>query len=401
MISVNNNQQKLAPFLAAADVAAAYVRLALGVGRHVPGLVNSYEGQPEWQQAVISDPPSLETLRNHAVTVATAVQQSSLSPNRQKRLLRRVRALLWLIRSLNNEHIIFSEQVRMLLDVQLESVDEAFFQAAHETLAAVLPGNGSLAERWAAWQATYTVPVSKAMALLPPLLAELGLQWQKDAQQKISPIAVKIAEGIEEIAYQPGKLTLPAAGSVRHDRLFHLAARWGHGGLHSLYQAVAQRHVAGEREEAVWLNLGPDQVLAQGLSRAWLPSLNLYGSAIPELLEAAGVTAVPAAELQAIHMAEDALQWALANAAILLHGEQLRPRAVRRYLMANALCDQETAVAHLERLSHPTHAAHVFAPLIGGPLIQAWLAQDDHSLNDLLTDPPVPSTMVFAVRFGE
>jgi hypothetical protein len=285
--------------------------------------------------------------------------------------------------------------------VQPESVDEAFFQAAHETLAAVLPGNGSLAERWAAWQAAYNVPVSKAMALLPPLLAELGLQWQKDAQQKISPITVKIAEGIEEIAYQPGKLTLPAAGSVRLDRLFHLAARWGHGGVHSLYLAGAQRHEAGEREEVVWLNLGPDQVLVQGLSRAWLPSLNLYESAIPELFELAGVMAVPAAELQAIHIAEDALQWTQANAAILLHGEQLRPRAVRRYLMANALCDQETAVAHLERLSNPINAAHAFAPLIGGPLIQAWLAQDDHSLNDLLTDPPVPSTMVFAVRFGE
>lgn len=401
MISVNNNHQKLSPISAKADIDAAYVRLALGVGQYVPGLVNDYWGPPEWQQAVKADPPSLDILRHHAVSVATAVQQSSLPENRQKRLLRRVRALLWLIRSLDNEQIMFSEQVRMLLDVQPESVDEAFFQTTHETLAAVLPGAGSLTERWTAWQAAYTVPVSKAMSLLPSLLAELGSLWQKDAQQQISPIAVKSTDGIEEISYQPGELALPATGSVRLDRLFHLASRWGHGGAHSLHLAAKQQYEAGNGEEAVWLNLGPDQILARGLSLAWLPVLNLYESAIPELLELAEVTAVPAAELQAIHLAEDALQWALANSAILLHGQQLRPRAVRRYLMANALCDQETAVAHLERLSNPTWAAHVFAPLIGGPLIQAWLAQDGHSLNDLLTDPPVPSTMVFAVRFGE
>ena len=401
MISVNNNQQKVAPFPAATDLDAAYVRLALGVGQHVPGLVNSYWGPPGWRQAVIDDPPSLATLRNHAVTVATAVQQSSLPPNRQKRLLRRVRALLWLIRSLNNEHIIFSEQVRMLLDVQPESVDAAFFQAAHEMLTAVLPGDGSLTERWTAWQAANTIPVSKARTLLPSLLTELGALWQKDAQLRISPIAISAAEGTEAIAYQPGELTLPATRSIRLDRLFHLASRWGHGGVHSLLLAAKKRYGAGDGEEAVWLNLGPDQLLAQGLSLAWLPSLNLYESAIPELLELAGETAVPAAELQAIHLAEDALQWTLANAAILLHGEQLRPRAVRRYLMANALCDQETAVAHLEHLNNPIKAAHAFAPLIGGPLIQAWLAMDDHCLNDMLTDPPVPSTLVFAVRFGE
>ena len=400
MISVNN-QQKREQFPATTDLDAAYIRLTLGVGQYVPGLVNHYLGPSEWQQAVIADPPSLEMLRNHAVSVATAVQQSKLPENRQKRLLRRVRALLWLIRSLNNEQIIFSEQVRMLLDVQPESVDESFFQTAHETLEAVLPGTGSLTERWTDWQATFTIPMAKAKHLLPSLLTELGSLWQKDSQQGLNSIAVSATVGADEIAYQPGELVLPAAGSVRIDRLFHLAARWGHGGAHSLHLAAKQRYKAGNQEEAVSLNLGPDQILAQGLSLAWLPSLNLYENALPELFELAGLTAVPAAELQAIHLAEDALQWALANSAVLLHGQQLRPRAVRRYLMANALCDQETAVTHLERLSNPTSAAHVFAPLIGGPLINAWLGQEDHSLNDLLTDPPVPSTMVFAVRFGE
>lgn len=400
MIPVNNHQHRPLPPAKTSDMGAAYGRLALGVAHYFPNLINNYWGPRAWRQTVAANPPTLDRLRTQAVALATAVQQSPLPENRQKRVLRRVRALLWLVRCLNQEPIIFSEQVRLLLDVQPESVDEAFFQTAHETLTAVLPGNGTLAERWAAWQRAYSIPTAKAAALLPPVLAALAACWQEDSQQRIDPMAVIPEEGVKETTCQAGVLKLPAMGTVRVDRLYHLAARWGAGGVHSLQTAAAQRFENGDLEEALWLNLGPDQVLAQGLPVAWLPALNLYQKAIPHLLESAGFTAMPPAELQAIHMAEDALQWALGNAALLLHGERLRPRAVRRHLIANALYDRQTADTCLARLSHPVQAAQGFAALIGGPLLAAWLAQDGNSLNDLMIDPPVPSTMVFAVRFA-
>jgi hypothetical protein len=66
----------------------------------------------------------------------------------------------------------------------------------------------------------------------------------------------------------------------------------------------------------------------------FLPQLDLYGAAIPALLAQSGLPGLEPAELQALHLAEDALQWARANAALLLHSEKLRPRASRRYLMA-------------------------------------------------------------------
>jgi hypothetical protein len=72
MISVNNNHQRPASLPVTADMDTAYVRLVLGVAHHVPGLLNSYWGPPAWQQAITADPPSLETLRTHAVAVATA-----------------------------------------------------------------------------------------------------------------------------------------------------------------------------------------------------------------------------------------------------------------------------------------------------------------------------------------
>jgi hypothetical protein len=285
------------------------------------------------------------------------------------------------------EQIMFSEQVRLLLDVQPESVDSSVFAAAQEGLTAVLPGGDSLSQRWADWQAAYT---TTALAILPQLQQALRVLDQ--------PCDIILTQA-EAIAYRPGKVYLPTVWPIRVDRLGHLVAQWGV--MCGVVTAVAQRYEAGQTECALWLNYGPQQVLAQGLPAAILSTLNLYDEFIPHLLQDAGLPAIAAGQLQAIHMAEDALCWVEANVALMLHGEGLRPRALRRYVMANKLVDGETAETLLTQLANPIYASHLFAPLIGSPLIKAWLAQSQQSVTGLLADPPVPSTMLFAVRFDD
>jgi len=397
------------------EIGAAYVRLALGVAQAIPGLVQAYLGPPEWREAVVAEPASLEMLRTHGVAVATAIQQSDLPRNRKERLLRNVRALLWLIRALSGERVIFAEQVRLLLDLKPESVDEAFFQTAHDSLAEALPGSAPLAERWVEWQARQTIPGGAARPLLVEALETLRERLGARGLSTAEKLTIVEVEGDGSPFYQPGELHLPREAAIRIDRLYHLALQWGYGGVHSTYAALAQRYHAGdyragdyragdyragEVENAVFLALGPDQVMARGLPVALLPSLDLYATAIPDLLRAAGLPAETGDRLQVIHAAEDMLQWGLANAALLLHAENLRPRAIRRHLMTNTLWPRDTADHLLEQLSDPVQAAHVFAPLIGGPLIKTWLGQGEHTVSSLLADPPVPSTMVFEVRFG-
>ena len=397
-----------------ADIGPAYVRLALGVAQYYPGLLNNFLGPAAWLEAVRAEPPSLEMLRQHAVAVATAAQKSNLPRNRKERVLRLTRALLWLIRAKEGEQIIFSEQVRMLLDVQLESAAEEVFQTAHETLAALLPGDGPLAERWTAWQANYTIPVTQVMPWLIEAVNDLREKMKQFETVSLSPahsngkankkdaeaLRLTLSGDEKTFAYRPNEWRIASTASLRVDRLYHLAARWGYGGQHTVYMAAARRYAAGETECAALPNLGPDRVLTEGLPSVLLPKFNLYAETIPDLLDKAGLPAAQPERLQALHLAEDALQWAAANAALLLHGEGLRPRAIRRYLMAHALIDHEEADHLLEQLADPIRAAHIFAPLIGGPLLKAWLAQDSRSVSELLTDPPVPSTMLFEVRFN-
>jgi hypothetical protein len=398
--TANNIKLYVAP-PTTAEIGAAYVRLALGVAQEAPQLLQAYLGPPEWREAVLAEPVSLEMLRTHGVAVATAIQKSDLPRNRQERLLRNVRALLWLIRALAGERVIFSEQVRLLLDLKPESVDEVFFQTAHDSLAEALPGSTPLAERWAGWQARQTIPAGVARPLLVEALETLREQLGSGGLQTTEKLEIVETAGHGSLFYQPGELHLPREAAVRVDRLYHLALQWGYGGVHSTYSALARRYQAGEIENAVFLTLGPGQVIAQGLPLALLPGLDLYATAIPDLLRAAGLPAEAGDRLQVIHAAEDMLQWGLANAALLLHAENLRPRAIRRHLMTNALWPRDMADDLLEELSDPVQAAHVFAPLIGGPLIRTWLAQGEHTVSSLLADPPAPSTMVFEIRFGE
>jgi hypothetical protein len=282
--------------------------------------------------------------------------------------------------------MMFSEQVRLLLDVQPESVDSSVFATSHGGLTAVLPEGDSLSQRWADWQDTYTTTIDT-----------VDLRGFKNLGGLASFEIILTDE--ETVTFQPAKVIVPSDYAVRVDRLGHLAVQWGV--MCGTVTAVQQHYQAGETECAVWLNYGPQQVLAQGLPHTILSESNLYDERIPQLLHEAELPAIPAEQLQAIHMAEDALRWVEANVALMLHGEGLRPRALRRYVMANKLVDGETAESLLNQLANPIYAAHLFAPLIGGPLIKAWFDQSQQSIAGLLADPPVPSTMLFTVRFGD
>lgn len=363
------------------EIGAAYARLALGLSQKVPGLLNAYVGPEEWLEAILAEPPDLLMLRHHAEAVATAAQKSQLQRNRKERLLRNVRGLLCLIRVAMGEQIMFTEQVRMLLDLRARSFR---FQGFAE---------------WATWQATYTMPVTTALPLLSAAVESLrerlaahpfdletrDLLTQGDMQ-------VVAVEGDGVPFYQQGQLCVPEQGTLRVDRLYHLAARLGYGGTHTMHTAMRQRYAAGEAECAVLLNFGPDQVIVQGLYESLLPKLDLYATAIPALLQAAGLPA-NAEQLRRIHAAEELLECSKANAALLLHQEKMRSRDVRSYLARSGLMTRQQAGRLVREVADPLRAAHVFAPLIGGILIQQWLRNDDHSISALLTDPPVPSRM--------
>lgn len=388
------------------EIGAAYARLMLGVGQKAPNFVADYWGPQAWLDAVLQTPPTWENLRQHAVAVATAAQQSDLPRNRRERILRNVRAALWLIRSGSGESMIFSEQVRMLIDLQPQGAEEGIFDTALQTLDQLLPNQDEeLADRWSTWQAQMTLPAIDALPFLKEAL-ETFTPLAGDSSATLNVALQESIAGDDPISYQRGTLAIDPTTPLRIDRLFHEAARWQ--SLHLFESSLRHRYdqATSDAECALRLNLGPDQVLINGLPQLLLNSVDLYESALPALLNKAGFDQINQAQLsindlRAIHIIENAMQWVRANVALMLHAEGLRPRAVRRHLSTAALLDRETADATAERLADPLVAAQTFAIQLGASLVPKWMEQNELTITELLADPPVPSSMMFDVKFAD
>gem|GEM_PF-6670455 len=237
-----------------------------------------------------------------------------------------------------------------------------------------------------------------------PLLQEAVTTLHPVVADGSEPIELLLGEPSDgpTFAYHRGTLAVNANAKLRLDRIYHIAAQWGHGGLHSIYSALRCRYDDQQDAECtLLLNLGPDQVLIQGLPHAVLAGFDIYESVLPALIQQAGHINIDSEELRAFHLIEDALQWVQANVVLMLHSEGLRPRAVRRHLTDTALMSREEADALLTILGDPIRAAHEFAPRLGGALIQHWLTKSDCSVAALLADPPVPSTMLFELQYQD
>lgn len=389
-------------------IGEAYARLALDLGVHLPGFVLGCTAPPAWTPDPAADPAALTDLRHRGLNVATAIQQSALPAAEQQWLLQQVRAMLWLIRAGLGGQILFTEQVRMVLDVTPEAVADDVFEQARQALELLLPGRGPLAERWRRWQASVTITSEEAAPLLRQALAfgrerfrHLGLTDGLDESVTVVLKAGGPVPAVTSLGDGQSTITLPAGGAVRADRLLHLATRLGYGGWHTWFLAAQARFRSRMLPDGcVVTALGPHCVLVEGLAGLLCEQLlhqGGYAWLLGRLQAQTGLPRLPVDELQAIHAAEDALAWIAGNVALLLHTQGIRPRGVRHYVTARTPLDPAAAERLIEEALHPLERYRLYARLIGPHLVRRWVGQGDDPLARaarLLVEPHVPSDLL-------
>src|SRR5690242_2447526 len=160
------------------DVPERYIELGLRLGRHADGLVDAYYGPSEIKERV--DAEDLQAPADLACHAAELLESlDGLDGQRRKWLRAQLVGLETVARRLAGEDVSFEDEVERCYGIRPEHVPEEQFEEAHRALDEVLPGDGSLAERYQAWRETNTLSGEELSRAVDSLASELRARTQE------------------------------------------------------------------------------------------------------------------------------------------------------------------------------------------------------------------------------
>ncbi|MGH2996435.1 MAG: hypothetical protein ACRDM9_08970 [Gaiellaceae bacterium] len=383
-------------------VVERYLLLGLRLGRHVDGLVDAYYGPAELAAAVEAEPL--------VAPQALVEEAASLLAETEGWLHDQVRGLRTYAGVLAGEDVSYADEVEGCYGVRPQRVSEEIFAAAHERLAALLPGEGALADRFEAWRQAQIVPSDRVVGALEAVVRELrgrtralvGLPDGEDVELE----SVRDEPWLAFNYYRGGlrsrvvvNIDLPIAVG----ELVHLGAHEAYPGHHAEHAWKESRLVQGRGllEEAILLVPTPQALVSEGIAEAGAELVldSEAGEALTAILHAEGV-AYDAAETAAIRAAREPLALAATNAALMLHEDAAGMEEARGYLERWTLQTRVRAEKSIAFLTDPTWRAYATTYTEGLRLCRAYVAGDAAALARLLTEQVTIGELVSAVDGG-
>ncbi|MEC4728649.1 hypothetical protein HWQ46_24305 [Shewanella sp. D64] len=147
------------------DIAHSYVRLVLAVGLHDPSYVDAYYGPESWQVECQKEP--LESLLRHVRTLLDRISVLRLEgvivklKDRQAFLIKQLNSVEYYIKHLQGSKGSFELESISLYDTQADNYSPESFEPALDDIAKLLPGEGSLSQRFEVYRAQFIVPHSR------------------------------------------------------------------------------------------------------------------------------------------------------------------------------------------------------------------------------------------------
>ena len=336
-------------------IAESYVRLVLAVGTHDADYVDAYYGPPEWRSAADSaaEPldsiaarvgPLIENIRT--VQVSAADTMLALRRSYLEKQLESVQAR---VRQLQGERMTFDEESRALYDAVAPTHSEAHFDSLLAQLEPMLPGEGTIAQRYSRYRQSFVIPPERVDTVFRAAIAEA--RRRTSSQVSLPPSETFT---LEYVTNQPWSGYNWYQGSARSliqintdlpitiDRAVDLAAHEGYPG-HHVYNVLLEHHLVRERgwvEYSVYPLFSPQSLIAEGSAnfgiRVAFPGEERTAFERDVLYPLAGLDASRADEYATVLALADRLSYAGNEAA-------------RRYL--DGAIDAEEAAAWLERFA--------------------------------------------------
>ena len=159
------------------DVAATrFVKLALAIGVHDGAFVDAYHGPIEWRDEATAAQLSIENIEDDAeallIEVARWNADQPIHSVRGAMLEKNLRAALARLQIVQGETYSFDEETRLLYDAVVPEYDVDQFYAALAQIEELLPGDGPLHQRVAAFRNSLAIPTDKLGVVFDAAIAE-------------------------------------------------------------------------------------------------------------------------------------------------------------------------------------------------------------------------------------
>lgn len=373
-----------------------YLGLGLRLGRHVDGLVDAYYGPPALKEQVDAEQlPEAKDLVADAERLLDGLDDGWLRYQ--------VVGLETVARKLAGEEIPYADEVERCYGIRPRHVPEEQFEAAHRALDDLLPGEGSLAERYQAWREGDPVPSDKLPAMLEAIASDLralatevvGLPNGEQAE-----LDYVTDEPWSAFNYYLGGLRSRIAVNVGvpmlASRVVHLVAHEIYPGHHTEHATKEQVLVRdrGRLEESILLVGTPSSLISEGIAEVGTEILlEDQDRFTADHLSRVGLDYD--AELAATARgAREPLEHVSTNAALAFHEGRASLEETRDYLRRWGLVSDERAGHMVSFLADPLWRSYVTTYTDGYQVCRDWVGGDPARFRRLLTEQLSPADLL-------
>ena len=367
------------------DIPREYVLLGLRFDRLVQGFVDAYTGDPALPRQVADEPrPEPRALTARARELRRELPGSGLPEDRVAFLDAQLVALECSGRTLGGERMAFVDEVEAYFGVRITPGDQDEYAEAHQRLDALLPGDGPLADRYAAYRSVDECPPDRldgAVRELSSALRDVVRSGYGLPEGETVDYQIVTDEPWSGFNYYLGGLRSRVAINAdlphRLSQLPHLVAHESYPGHHTEHCRKERGLVGagGRLEHTAFLVNTPECLVAEGLAdlgiaatvgAGWGPwAQELYAEDLR--LPFDGELA------ERVAGAVRGLDPARQDAALLLHDRGASEDEVVAFLTRWMLVSERRARQSLRFLSHPLWRAYTTTYVEGYRLLSRWL----------------------------
>ena len=406
------------------DIAEAYVRLVLAVGQHDPDYVDAYYGPADWKAAaerqkrpVVDLLAETRQLMASIPTPMLAGQSDPLVPPRHDYLRGQLRAVEGRLRMLQGEKLSFDDESKVLYDAVAPVHTAADYERALRELEPMLPGDGSLIERYDRFRRAFIIPTDRLARVFDRAIAEC-----RDRTLAHIPLPEGESFRVEYVTDKPWSgynwyqgqyhslIQVNTDLPIYIDRAVDLACHEGYPG-HHVYNLLLEQHLVRQRgwvEYTVYPLFSPQSLIAEGTANYGIevafPEAERMAFERDVLFPLAGLDASRVGTYYRVQALVDRLAYAGNEAARgYLNGTLSRPAAIdwltRYALMSPPRAEQRTRFFEKYR-------SYVINYNLGKDLVKTSIESQAHGAGDrrwslfaeLIASPRLPGGLQVAGR---